>query len=172
MLEQRGNIADFRLYHLNPSEAAAITFIILFSLTTLLHTYQIIRTQAWLFIPFWVGGLCKCNMIPPNILEALEIDLLTCHDKVEIVGYVGRVISAHQTPNWTLGPYIIQSVLLLVALALFAASIYMEFGQIVTLVDDNAHFFVRKTWLTKIFVLGYALLFLMHGSFALGIDNR
>lgn len=41
---------------------------------------------------------------------------------VEMVGYVGRVLSAAQNPGpYTLGPYIIQSILLLIAPALFAA---------------------------------------------------
>jgi hypothetical protein len=48
---------------------------------------------------------------------------------VEIVGYIGRA-----KPD-TLGAYIIQSIFLLVAPALFAASIYMELGRIVALVD-------------------------------------
>lgn len=63
-----------------------------------------------------------------------------------------------------MGPYIMQSVLLLVAPALFAASIYMELGRIVLMVDGERHLFIRRTWLTKLFVAGDVLSFLMQSS--------
>jgi hypothetical protein len=34
---------------------------------------------------------------------------------VEIIGFIGRIMSGRESPNWTLGPYIIQAILLLVA---------------------------------------------------------
>lgn len=63
-----------------------------------------------------------------------------------------------------MNPYIMQSVLLLVAPALFAASIYMELGRIVLMVDGERALFIRRTWLTKIFVAGDVLSFLMQSS--------
>jgi hypothetical protein len=66
--------------------------------------------------------------------------------------------------EYTMGPYIMQSVLLLVAPALFAASIYMELGRIVLMVDGDRHLFIRRTWLTKLFVAGDVLSFLMQSS--------
>lgn len=57
-----------------------------------------------------------------------------------------------------------QSVLLLVAPALFAASIYMELGRIVLMVDGERSLFIRRTWLTKLFVAGDVLSFLMQSS--------
>ncbi len=68
-------------------------------------------------------------------------------------------MSANQTPNWTLGPYIQQTLLLLVAPALFAASIYMVLGRIILLTDGETHSFIRKKWLTKIFVAGDVISF-------------
>lgn len=50
---------DFKLYRYDPSMAAAVIFIILFLLITAVHTYQLIRTRAWIFIPFVIGGFCK-----------------------------------------------------------------------------------------------------------------
>jgi hypothetical protein len=74
-------------------------------------------------------------------------------------------MSATETyPDYTLGPYILQSVLLLVAPALFAASIYMELGRIVLMVDGERSLFIRRTWLTKLFVTGDVLSFLMQSS--------
>ena len=59
---------------------------------------------------------------------------------VEYIGYIGRAISSEQTPHWTLGPFIVQVVLLLVAPAFFAATIYMELGRIILLVDGVSLF--------------------------------
>jgi hypothetical protein len=47
-----------------------------------------------------------------------------------------------------------QSLLLLVAPALFAASIYIILGRIILLVDGEKHSIIRQKWLTKIFVTG------------------
>lgn len=47
-----------------------------------------------------------------------------------------------------------QTLLLLVSPALFAASIYMILGRIIALVEGGKHSLVRLTWLTKIFVAG------------------
>jgi hypothetical protein len=73
-------------------------------------------------------------------------------------------MSANQSPNWTIGPYIIQSTLLLIAPALFAASIYMELGRVIVLVRGEKFSLIRVRWLTKIFVGGDVLSFLMQAS--------
>jgi hypothetical protein len=137
-------LEGFELYRYNPSIAAAVIFIVAFTLTTILHAYQMIRTRTWFYIPFVAGGV------------------------FELTGYVGRAISASETPNWALGPYIIQAVLLLVAPALFAASIYMELGRVVMMVDGDHYLFVRRKWMTQIFVCGDILSFLMQSSGELG----
>ena len=49
----------FSLYQYTPSIPAAIVFIALFGITTALHSYQMMRTRTWFFIPFLCGGLCK-----------------------------------------------------------------------------------------------------------------
>ena len=80
---------------------------------------------------------------------------------VEWIGYVGRAVSANQSPNWTLGPYVIQIMFILVAPALFAATIYMELGRIIMLCDSAHHSLVPLRWLTKIFVAGDVLSFVL-----------
>ena len=56
-----------------------------------------------------------------------------------MIGYVGRAISATQHFNdWTLGPFIVQSLLLLIAPALLAASVYMQLGRIVQLLEAES----------------------------------
>jgi hypothetical protein len=86
---------------------------------------------------------------------------------VETIGYIGRAISAKQTPNWALGPYIIQSTFLLVAPAFFAASIYMELGRIIKLVQGERHSLISVNAMTKIFVSGDILSFLTQASWYL-----
>ncbi|KAE8146728.1 RTA1 like protein-domain-containing protein [Aspergillus avenaceus] len=127
-------------YHYHPSKVAAILFVALFSTLSLLHTYHMLRTRTWFFIPLVLGAW------------------------FEAVGYVGRVLSAYESPNWTTGPYAMQSTLLLVAPALFAASIYMELGRVIQLVKGEAFAIIRVNWMTKIFVAGDVLSFLMQAS--------
>ncbi|KAG6986632.1 hypothetical protein G7Y79_00075g099040 [Physcia stellaris] len=46
----------FRYFHYAPSLAAAVIFILLFSVPTGMHGYQMLRQRAWLMIPFFLGG--------------------------------------------------------------------------------------------------------------------
>ena len=80
-------------------------------------------------------------------------------DTVEWIGYAARAYNSTQDPNYSLGPFIVQILLPLVAPALFAASIYMTLGRIILLLNGEYHSIVRRTWLTKIFVLGDVLTF-------------
>lgn len=57
-----------------------------------------------------------------------------------------------------------QSLLILLAPALFAASIYIILGRIILMTDGERYSLVRQKWLTKIFVAGDVLSFLMQGS--------
>jgi hypothetical protein len=84
---------------------------------------------------------------------------------VETIGYVGRMLNANQKyGDWTTGPYIAQSLTILLAPALFAASIYMVLGRLIRLVDGEAHSPIRVKWLTKIFVAGDVLSFLAQSA--------
>lgn len=84
------------------------------------------------------------------------------HSPVETVGYIGRIVSATENPGpYDKIPYIIQSLLLLVAPPIFAASIYMELGRIVLMVEGEAKLFIRRRWLTRLFVLGDVACFII-----------
>ena len=132
--------SDFKYYRYDPSLAAAIIFMVLFSLTSLFHLYQLIRARTWYFLALVIGAI------------------------FEMIGYIGRILSSQQSPNWTLGPFIIQSILLLVAPALFAASIYMILGRIIVAIDGEKYSLIKKRWLTKIFVASDVLSFLVLSS--------
>ncbi|KAM5353825.1 hypothetical protein ACJ41O_000475 [Fusarium nematophilum] len=118
-------------YKYDPSMAAAVIFIVLFSLSGLYHTFQVIKLRSWYFIPFIVG--CA----------------------VEAIGYAGRAISAgEKSGEWTKGPYIIQALLLLLGPPFFAASIYMVLGRLIRLLDAEKYSMIRLKWLTKLFLFG------------------
>lgn len=147
----------WKAYQYDPSMGAAVLFTLLFAIVTLMHTYHLFRTRTWFFVPLVIGGYCT-SLVADNIqCSSLIIP-------VETIGYIGRIISAHQSPNWTIGPYVIQSTLLLVAPAFFAASIYMELGRIILMVKGEQFSLIRVNWTTKIFVGGDVLSFLMQAS--------
>ncbi|CAI7639521.1 unnamed protein product [Penicillium bialowiezense] len=127
-------------YTYYPSMGAAVVFVVLFAIVTILHTFHMFRTRTWFFIPLVIGGY------------------------FELVGYIGRAMSSQQSPNWALGPYVMQSTLLLIAPAFFAASIYMELGRIIMMVKGEQFAIIRVSWMTKIFVAGDVLSFLMQAS--------
>jgi hypothetical protein len=57
-----------------------------------------------------------------------------------------------------------QTLLLLLAPTLFAASMYMILGRLIRLLDAEAHSMIRTTRLTKIFVGGDILSFLVQSG--------
>ncbi|GAM39616.1 RTA1 protein [Talaromyces pinophilus] len=128
------------LYYYTPSTAAAGVFIALFGLSTVYHFYQLMRTRTWFMIPFFIGGL------------------------LETVGYIGRILSAGQAPNYSTGAYAMQSALILIAPAFFAASIYMELGRLIQMLRAENNSLVPVRWLTRTFVAGDVLSFLMQAS--------
>jgi hypothetical protein len=83
---------------------------------------------------------------------------------VEIIGYIGRAASSKQSPNWTLGPYLVQTLFLLLAPALLAASIYMFLGRIILVLQAESHALMKKKWSTKVFVTGDVLSFVLQGA--------
>ncbi|KAF9870204.1 hypothetical protein CkaCkLH20_12290 [Colletotrichum karsti] len=133
--------ANWAFYRFEPSTAAAIFFCVVFVLTTALHLFQLIRTKTWYMTALVVGGFC------------------------EFIGYAFRAKNTMEEPGcWTLMPYIIQNVLLLIAPALMAASIYMILGRIIMLTDGESHALIKRRWLTKIFVAGDVFSFLLQSS--------
>ncbi|KAL4981589.1 putative RTA1 domain protein [Aspergillus falconensis] len=131
---------SFKFYHYNPSMGGAVLFVLLFIATSGYHAFQMFRTRTWFLVPFIAGGV------------------------FEIIGYIGRAMSSKQSPDWTLGPYIVQTLFLLLAPALLAASIYMFLGRIILVLKAESHALLKKKWLTKVFVTGDVLSFLLQGA--------
>ncbi|KAK2056282.1 RTA1-domain-containing protein [Colletotrichum caudatum] len=133
--------AVWSFYRYEPSKAAAIFFCVAYILATGLHVVQMVRTRTWYMTAFVAGGVC------------------------ELIGYAARAKNTLEGPGcWTLGPYIIQNILLLIAPALMAASIYMILGRIIELTDGESHALIKRRWLTKMFVTGDVLSLLLQSG--------
>lgn len=128
----------FEFYKYTPSLPAAILFTIIFFLLLCHHVYIILRTRTWYFIPLTVGVV------------------------LETLGYAMRIASHYDKE--AMGPYVMQSTFIVVAPALFAASIYMILGRLIRHLGGEEYSVIPLRWLTKIFVAGDVLSFLMQGS--------
>ncbi|KAJ5265828.1 hypothetical protein N7524_006846 [Penicillium chrysogenum] len=129
-------------YDYIPSIPAAVVSIVLFGISTVLHCWQMLRGRTWFFIAFIFGGI------------------------FEVVGYTAlqRVVSSNEYPNYTIPPLAIQAVLVLVAPSLLAASIYMELGRIMIVTGGEHLSPIRRSWLTKIFVVGDVISFFIQAG--------
>lgn len=129
----------YYLWHYVPSMPGAIIFIILFILATAAHSYRMIRFRQWFYIPFIIGCI------------------------FEAIGYIGFALAHDKTDQ--LLPFIIQSIFILVAPALFAATVYMILGRLIARMPSGPSCsLIRPSWLTKIFVIGDVFSFLLQAS--------
>ncbi|KAK2669649.1 Fungal transcription factor [Fusarium oxysporum f. sp. vasinfectum] len=126
-------------YRYEPSLPASIIFIVIFALSSTLHLFQIIKTRTWFFLPFLVGSI------------------------FETVGFIGRAIGAEQAPDYTFGPYVLQTLLLLLGPTCYAASIYMILGRYIRQLKGEQFSLIRPSWLTKIFLLGDVISIALQG---------
>ncbi|KAK1672354.1 RTA1 like protein-domain-containing protein [Colletotrichum godetiae] len=111
----------------------------LFGISSALHLFQMIKLRTWYFVPFLIG---------------------CCF---EIIGYIGRALSATETPKWSTTSYKIQSLTLLLGPALLAASIYMVLGRLIRFLKAEYLALIGTKWLTKLFVLGDVISFVTQG---------
>ncbi|KAJ5160511.1 Protein RTM1 [Penicillium canariense] len=126
---------DFALYRYIPSIPAAAIFAAVFMVLTILHCIRLWRYRTHFFVPFIIGLL------------------------FEFAGYIARIFSHFDTN--AIGPYIVQTMLILVAPPLFAASIYMTLGRVIVVLDQHRKSIVPVRFLTKVFVVGDVISFLL-----------
>ncbi|EPS27452.1 hypothetical protein PDE_02395 [Penicillium oxalicum 114-2] len=126
---------DFALYRYTPSIVAAAIFAVIFLVITFAHGLRLCRHGTYFFVPFIIGLLFEC------------------------AGYIARIFSHFDTK--ALGPYIVQTMLILVAPPLFAASIYMTLGRVIVALQCQQFSLVSVRYLTKIFVVGDVISFLL-----------
>ncbi|KAF7550241.1 hypothetical protein G7Z17_g5849 [Cylindrodendrum hubeiense] len=128
----------YPLWRYIPSLPAAIIFTVIFVLLTAAHSWKLFRHRMWFCIPFVVGGF------------------------FEVIGYIGRLLAYNSTG--TIIPYILQSIFLLLAPILFAASLYMTLSRVIRAVHGETCAMIAPRWLTRIFVAGDAFSFLIQAS--------
>ncbi|KAB8257580.1 putative RTA1 domain protein [Aspergillus pseudonomiae] len=121
-----------------PSLGAAVVFLLFFAGATVLHTYRLIKTRTWFYIPFAMGGI------------------------FEIYGYGGRCGAYKNTAS--LFAYALSNNGALLAPVLFAASIYMTLSRIIRAVRGEQHSIIPMKWLTKVFVVGDIASFAVQAS--------
>ncbi|KAF2179272.1 RTA1-domain-containing protein [Zopfia rhizophila CBS 207.26] len=87
---------------------------------------------------------------------------LVLHSFLEVIGYIARAAGHYNRTSLPL--YILQALLILLAPILFAASVYMFLSRLIRFTGTESHSMIRVTWLTKIFVGGDILCFLIQGA--------
>ncbi|KAI9158600.1 RTA-like protein [Paramyrothecium foliicola] len=143
---------EYYLWFYVPSKAASMTFLILFLVSTLFIIYRMIRTRTFFSIPFILGGLREYK---EQKLHRFGVPFFV----LETIGYCARALAEEHTD--LLLPYIIQYIFILVAPALFAASIYMTLGRLIRSVKGEKLSIISVRWLTKLFVLGDVMSFVV-----------
>jgi hypothetical protein len=131
-------VPQYVLWPYTPTTAAGVIAALVFIGLTGLHTWRLVNNRTWFCIPFVIGGL------------------------FETIGYAARAAAHSDTVSKT--PYIIQSMLILIAPILFAASVYMILGRLILRTDSASYSIIRATWVTKIFVTGDVLCFFIQGG--------
>lgn len=81
---------------------------------------------------------------------------------METIGYFARIPS--HTDKQLLNPYIIQSVLLLIAPSFIAATIYMIFGRMMKLLEAEDYSIIKSKFHTTFFVIGDVLSFFIQSA--------
>ncbi|KAK4864379.1 hypothetical protein LT330_009906 [Penicillium expansum] len=138
MAELKPYRGGYYLWKYLPSIPAAVIFLVLFAAATTFHFWKLHRTKAWFCLAFSIGGL------------------------FEVIGYAARVAAHNSTDSVIV--FAIQNVFLLLGPTLFAASVYMTLARIICSVHAEKHSLVRIKWLTKIFVMGDVVSFLVQGG--------
>ncbi|KIX93602.1 uncharacterized protein Z520_10780 [Fonsecaea multimorphosa CBS 102226] len=128
---------QYVLWYYTPSLIGAIVMAAYFGLASLAHLVRLVQTRARFCIPFIIGGI------------------------FEAVGYGARAV-AHYNTDKTL-PYAIQSLLILLGPILFAASVYMILGRLIRATNGDSHSLIPSKWMTKVFVGGDVLCFVVQG---------
>ncbi|SCV02458.1 LAME_0H00980g1_1 [Lachancea meyersii CBS 8951] len=171
-----GQSVEYRVYpfyHYTPTLAGAAVFAVLFGIAFVTLCVQLAlscrnrtRAEQQLEIP----GFSKENPFQ-SVSEQLAdpqpvvfAPVTPCTNKrlvtkfvplligmlTECGGYIARIASKNDV--YALGPYVAQTVMLLVAAAFMAATIYMNFGRLLVLMNATSVSFVPIRFSTTIFV--------------------
>lgn len=150
-------MSEYSFYHYNPSVAAAVIALTCYGASTGFHIFQLWKLRSWFFTTFVVGAISKT--VPSSSVKHI---VLTGIFPVMTVGYVFRTASAKD--KTAIGPYIGQNVCILLPPSLYAATIYMMYSRIVLFSRSLELSIISPHKVTKIFVIGDVIAFLMQAS--------
>ncbi|CAI7059530.1 ASB_collapsed_G0006880.mRNA.1.CDS.1 [Saccharomyces cerevisiae] len=169
--------SEWELYRYTPSKGAAIALTVLFIVTTLIYSLQVVwdarkASKPEVDNPFDTP-VDKCESITAISLGE-NYKKLTVRSTfsafiplffgciMEIVGYIARAVSSSNTKE--IAPYVIQAVLLLIAPALYAATIYMLFGRLLHVMRCESLMIVSSRFGTSFFVFGDVVSFCLQAA--------
>ncbi|KAH6674771.1 RTA1 like protein-domain-containing protein [Halenospora varia] len=130
--------ATHQLYHYTPSTIVPIICAGIFGASAFFHLFQMIRKRTWFYTAFTVGSF-----------------MMT-------LGYAARYLSAKSPSKIPL--YAAQSLFIILPPSLYAATMYMIFGRLVLFVNNPSASLIRPTRVTKIFVCGDVLAFMLQAG--------
>ncbi|KAJ5681906.1 uncharacterized protein N7477_001846 [Penicillium maclennaniae] len=131
-------MSDYNFYDYTPSKAGAIIAIICYGTSAGYHIFQLIKLKSFFFSTFIVGAI-----------------MMT-------LGYIFRTVSSGDTT--VIGPYVAQNVCILLPPSLYAATIYMIYGRIVSFAGASHLSMISPQKVTKIFVIGDVIAFFTQAS--------
>ncbi|RMZ15461.1 hypothetical protein D0860_01580 [Hortaea werneckii] len=124
---QRRGEAPFDFYPYNPSKIGGWVFLILFGIASVTHIIQVFWHRSWFFIVFFLGCVAETG------------------------GYYARQW-AHNHIRLS-DPYLMQLFLLIGAVPLISASVYMTLPRLVRTLDAEEYIPMRTSWISKIYIL-------------------
>ncbi|EHL02931.1 putative protein RTM1 [Glarea lozoyensis 74030] len=146
-MDNPDDYSDYWIY--KPSIVGAAIATGIFTVLTAIHIFRLSRIRSWFCIPFVLGGL------------------------FEVIGYASRAASPSNADNFAL--FILQTLGILLAPILFAASVYMILGRLIRATGAESYALIRVNWITKIFVGGDILCFAIQaggGGILAGADTK
>ncbi|KAK5159877.1 hypothetical protein LTS14_001982 [Recurvomyces mirabilis] len=124
--------AIYYLYH--PSKAAGWAFLVLFGILTLGHFVAMFPFRSKFVTPLVIGGI------------------------METFGYYGRAWAGSKSDN--IGPWALQALLIMSAPPLISATVYMSFGRLISVLEEQGNALMRPKWITPVFLTGDIIAFI------------
>ncbi|CAI4563469.1 BDC_1c_G0031410.mRNA.1.CDS.1 [Saccharomyces cerevisiae] len=156
------------LYHYTPNKGAAILFTILI-LIGVFSASCVLYLTAHRTLVGRSANLNRSSSTDRGSEKKLRKSNIVCSHipffvgcLLEAAGYISRIISSDDKQALT--PFIIQSVLLLIAPAFYAATIYMLFGRLLLTLQCEKLMLVSDRFGTTFFVMGDVISFILQAA--------
>lgn len=158
-----GQYDNWKLYNYTPTRAGAVAFAVLFCISLIFLLYEMYYYSRKAAVMRKIS--LKYKFRPENEILGLDVTLPISSKRIlakyvpllggcllEMIGYAARAYSkSHPT---SLPPFIVQSILLLIAPELMVASIYMLFGRMLILLRCTHLSIIPSRYGITLFVIG------------------